>query len=376
MTNNCFQKDILDKAHIMVVGCGALGNEVLKNLALMGIGNIVIVDFDNVEPHNLTRSILFSTMDNPAGKPKVEIAGAVIKKINPEINLKLIKGDISADVGLGQIKEMDVVIGCVDNRWARYCINRICMRAGVPWIDGGISELEGTVKIYEPGKNCYACSLTNEDLSEMKKRFSCAGNIRRAFQTKSAPTTPIMASIIGAMETQEALKIINNKYSEQPDYPTLSGKIFFYDGKYLTSGVVAMEAFDDSCCHHEEWSPTIDSLMTTDMKLSDLIEELTERFGSNVVINLCNDTFVESIIDKDTDQEFIVNLPGRRVERFIETTPSLNKKPLSDYYQKEMTEFHRDSNQTSMTLRELGIPEKEFLKVRDMRGNEYYIRIK
>lgn len=47
-------------ARIMVVGCGALGNEVLKNLALLGAGHLTLVDFDRVEPRNLSRSILFT----------------------------------------------------------------------------------------------------------------------------------------------------------------------------------------------------------------------------------------------------------------------------------------------------------------------------
>ena len=360
----------------MVAGCGALGNEVLKNLALMGVGNLVIVDFDNVEYHNLSRSVLFSLFENVEGKPKVEIAKEIIKKINSSSDIQIINGDIAYDVGLGLIKDLDVVIGCVDNRWARYSINRQCMRAGVPWIDGGVSELEGYVRIFEPGKNCYACTLSNDDLAEMKKRFSCAGNIRRSIRTESAPTTSLISSVIGAVEVQEALKMIHNKYSENSAFPTLSGKMFIYDGKHLTSRIVILEAYDDDCPQHEEWKPVIDSELTNEDKIIVLIDELKEKFGTNVIINICNDTFVESIIDKETDEEVSVNLPGRKVESFILKSDSLNSKPLSRYYQKEVTEFHCDSAQKSLTLRELGIPEKEILKVRDIRGKEYYVRIR
>ena len=54
-----FKLDRLKQANVMVVGCGALGNEVLKNLVLFGVGHLVIVDFDIVESTNLTRSVLF-----------------------------------------------------------------------------------------------------------------------------------------------------------------------------------------------------------------------------------------------------------------------------------------------------------------------------
>ena len=46
-------------ARVMVVGCGALGNEVLKNLVLLGVEHLVVVDFDVVEVGNLSRSVFF-----------------------------------------------------------------------------------------------------------------------------------------------------------------------------------------------------------------------------------------------------------------------------------------------------------------------------
>ena len=58
-----FRKDRVSESRVMVVGCGALGNEVLKNLTLFGFKHIVVVDFDRVEPSNLTRSVLFTADD-------------------------------------------------------------------------------------------------------------------------------------------------------------------------------------------------------------------------------------------------------------------------------------------------------------------------
>ena len=58
-----FRRDRVSSAKVLVAGCGALGNEVVKNLALFGVGHITLVDFDRVERSNLTRSILFSRED-------------------------------------------------------------------------------------------------------------------------------------------------------------------------------------------------------------------------------------------------------------------------------------------------------------------------
>lgn len=144
----CFEQQRVSAAHVMVVGCGALGNEVLKNLVLLGIGHIVVVDFDVVEMGNLSRSILFLPSDAANKRLKVEVVAERLKAINPAVEVKTICGDVAYDVGLGLIRQQDVVIGCVDNRWARYCINRLCMRADVPWVDGGIEELEGTAQVF------------------------------------------------------------------------------------------------------------------------------------------------------------------------------------------------------------------------------------
>ena len=65
---------------ILVVGAGAGGNEVLKNLSLMGFRNFTIVDFDPIEDSNLSRTTLFSKGD--IGKSKAEIAAKTLRQIS------------------------------------------------------------------------------------------------------------------------------------------------------------------------------------------------------------------------------------------------------------------------------------------------------
>ena len=85
----------------MVVGAGALGNEVIKNLVLMGIGHIFIVDFDTIELANLSRSVLFRESDS--GRKKAEVAAARAKEINPNVHVQYVHGDVTTDIGLGVI---------------------------------------------------------------------------------------------------------------------------------------------------------------------------------------------------------------------------------------------------------------------------------
>ncbi len=72
-----WERERVEKAKILVVGAGALGNEVIKNLALMGVGNLYIVDFDTIEAANLSRSPLFRESDS--GRRKAEVAAARVR---------------------------------------------------------------------------------------------------------------------------------------------------------------------------------------------------------------------------------------------------------------------------------------------------------
>ena len=127
----------MSKSKILVAGAGALGNEVLKNLALLGAGHILIVDFDRVEISNLSRSILFREED--LGMPKASTAARALQRLNPEICVEAIDGDLETDLGLGEIRDYDIVLGCLDSIYARWLLNRACQKAGRPWINAGIN---------------------------------------------------------------------------------------------------------------------------------------------------------------------------------------------------------------------------------------------
>ena len=121
-----WQQEVVRDAKVLVVGAGALGNEVLKNLALMGIGNILIADFDTIEDSNLSRSVLFRESDR--GKAKADVAAQAVRELNPDVKIKAWNGDINFEMGLGVFRHVDVVIGCLDNREARLSLNRSTIR--------------------------------------------------------------------------------------------------------------------------------------------------------------------------------------------------------------------------------------------------------
>ncbi len=203
-----WQQEVVSNATVLVVGAGAIGNEVLKNLALMGIGNIIIADFDTIEDSNLSRSVLFRAGDN--GKRKVDVAARAVKELNPDVKVKTFHGDINHGVGLGVFRHVDVVIGCLDNREARLSIDRFCQMVDRPWVDGAIQELMGIVRVFWGGRGAtYESILTDTDYMIIGLRASCNVLARANVLQGKVPTTPTSASIVGAMEAQEALKLLH-----------------------------------------------------------------------------------------------------------------------------------------------------------------------
>ena len=372
----CFDQQRVSAARIMVVGCGALGNEVLKNLVLLGVEHIVVVDFDVVEAGNLSRSILFSKSDSAQHRLKVEVVAERLRTINPAVEIVTVCGDIAYDVGLGLLRRQDVVIGCVDSRWARYCINRLCMRAGIPWVDGGIGELEGTSRVFVPGKNCYACNLGPKGLEELAKRMPCAGVIRRQEEVGEMPTTSIVASVIGAVQVQEALKLIHGDMLAKGELTSLCGKMFYYDGQHLTTKLVDFQAYDDDCAVHDQWQPIRPSSITSDMTISEVLVTIEKELKvKDACICLENDCFVDYVVDRSTDHRVFVMSPGHLVEKCIDDNLLLAGVPYGILYQHEFREIDSNFPYMDCTLSQLGIPAWDVLHI-VAEGSEYYMEMK
>ena len=374
--NTCFEQQRVSAARIMVVGCGALGNEVLKNLVLLGVEHLLVVDFDVVEIGNLSRSVLFSKKDAEQHRLKVDVVAERLQAMNPSLEIQTICGDVAYDVGLGLIRRQDVVIGCVDSRWARYCINRLCMRAGKPWVDGGITELEGTARVFVPGRNCYACNLGPKGLEELARRMPCSGIIRRHEVSGQTPTTSIVASVIGAVQVQEALKLVHNHLIEQGELTSLCGKMFYYDGLHLTTKLVAFQAYDDDCAVHDLWAPVQPSELTADNTVRDALEQICIMLSvKEPTISLESDCFVDYVVERSNNRRTDVMVPGHAVEQFIEQSATLGGIPYSELYQHEYREIDYRFPYQDYSLAQLGIPSWDVLHV-IADGNEYYLEMK
>jgi adenylyltransferase/sulfurtransferase len=243
-----FNLERIQQARVLVVGAGAIGNEVLKNLALLGVGNICVYDRDTIEISNLTRSILFRAADS--GRPKAETAARALKDINPDVRVQWQSGDIRFDLGIGLIRRMDVVIGCLDNREARRSLNGKCYRAGRPWVDAGIGQLNGQVRVFRPPDGaCYECSFTDEDYKQITVPCNQLASMY-AVEGKT-PTTPTIASIVAGVQVQEALKLLS--YDDWHGR-TLVGRELTYNGTVEDVTISALPRRED-CPGHRTPEP-------------------------------------------------------------------------------------------------------------------------
>lgn len=370
-----FRRHRVEQAQVMVVGCGALGNEVLKNLTLFGVGHLVLVDFDEVEYSNLTRSVLFSHEDAKTGRPKVEAAARKIREMNPDVKVTPLQGDIGWQVGLGLIRRMDVVVGCLDNRRARYLLNRLCMRAGVPWVDGGMEGLEGVAKVFAPGKNCYACTLEPGAWKELSRNMSCASVIRRNERAARVPTTPVVASIIGAVQAQEVMKLIHREELEKGNLTSLCGKMFYYEGQHLTSRLIEHRGWDEDCPAHECWEPVVPCGLTHLCRVKDLLEWLKENCKSEKVeVVLRNQPWVEYVEHRERGKKIKVMLPAEKVQEFVEQHPEGRYVPTGEFYQHEFRSVGEDFPYQELTLQEIGVPDWDVLHVRTA-TEEWYVEL-
>lgn len=280
-----WDQEVVRNATVLVVGAGALGNEVLKNLALMGIGNILIADFDTIEDSNLSRSVLFRASDR--GRRKAEAAAAGVKALNPDIKVKAWHGDINFEMGLGVFRHVDAVVGCLDNREARLSLNRFSWATGRPWVDGAIQELMGIVRLFWPGKGaCYECTLTDLDYQIINLRYSCPLLARENILQGKVPTTPTSASIVAAFQTQEALKLIHGM-EVQP------GKALMING--LTNDVYLTEyPVKEGCLSHARMEPLIEcpDFTAAQTTLAELLTAARDKLGDDAVLEFSSELVV------------------------------------------------------------------------------------
>ncbi|MBI4851502.1 MAG: ThiF family adenylyltransferase [Acidobacteria bacterium] len=275
-----WDQNTLRKSKMMIIGAGALGNETLKNLALLGVGGLFIVDFDTISGSNLSRTVLFRKQD--IGREKAAAAAEAIKDLALESSAKVeyFHGDMVWDLGLGVYRRMNVVLSCVDNDEARLATNRACRSVGVPWINAGILGLSGNVMIFGKEGVCYECNVTPEQIEDARSRYDSCESVRKRFlQEEKMPTVQVTSALISALQVQEAIKLIHN---QQPAI----GKRIAVNG--LTNGflLITLQPLDECLAHGSYENIKELPLSAHENTLEELFLAIEENLGEGVTLDL------------------------------------------------------------------------------------------
>ena len=362
-----WNQEALSAATIMVAGAGALGNEIIKNLALAGIGKILIIDFDEIELSNLNRTVLFR--DKDIGKPKASTAAEAIKDLNPDIVVKSIHGDLFFDIGLGFYRHTNLVISGLDNIAARAVVGRASYLTGVPFIDGGTWSYGGELKFFVPKKSfCYDCTLNEFDWQAANVRRSCTGfKIEASTQETPRPANILPTAIIGALVAQEAVKWLMGR-------PTLmSGEAIVFNGLTLNLNISQLPGLDNCYCKIGQPYDEVEALnfSAAEVSVSDIISYFEKELGQDTRINLgrdlltgykCNNCGLSETFEKPILQSKI-NTPETDL-----VCPNCDNQrlPITISY------IEKNSELSTKKLIELGIPRGEILLVTSKKGSKYF----
>jgi adenylyltransferase/sulfurtransferase len=266
----------LQSARALVVGAGALGNEILKNLVLLGFERIVVVDLDRIEESNLSRTILYRSSD--VGSYKAEAAARSVLALAPSVKVKPLVANVVQDCGLGIFAWSDVIIAGLDNREARLWINRCAWKMNRPWIDGAIEGINGVARVFEAGAApCYECTLGEMDWKLLEQRMSCNLLLREANTEGKVATTPTISSVIAGIEVQEAIKLLHGM-------PTLAGSGFVFEGLNHSSYKVEYTANPNCMSHFTYENVTELPCKSSESTLEDLRRRGVEDLGAAEVV--------------------------------------------------------------------------------------------
>jgi len=199
------------EARVMIIGAGGLGAPAAMYLAAAGIGEITLVDADNVDLTNLQRQIVHVTAS--VGEPKVDSARKTLAALNPDVKVNTVAVRADAQWLNDNVPDATVVLDCTDNFATRHAINAACFAHGVPLVSGAALRFDGQISTFDfrsAQSPCYACVFPPDD----------------AFEEVACSTMGVFSptvGIIGTMQAAEALRLIGGFGT------TLQGRLMMLD---------------------------------------------------------------------------------------------------------------------------------------------------
>jgi len=230
----------ISESTVLVLGVGATGSYVAANLAMSGVGKLILVDYDTIELSNLNRQLLFRQAD--IGENKAEIAAQRLQEINPEIEIVAFPKKMQ-ELPKNLKSEIDLIACCLDTFRGRRWANSLALNEKKPMVNGGMYAFLGDVQTILPYETaCFECQPL---VSQEKLAQACTplGEARKDMADEkeevTLPSVATLSSIIGGLMSQEVLKLLMEVGNPLKNY-------LFYDG--LSNSFTELELHRNDNC--------------------------------------------------------------------------------------------------------------------------------
>jgi len=250
----------LRAAHITVIGAGGTGSAVIPQLALLGVGQITMVDHDEIEKSNRNRHFCARHHDPIPGTLKVETAKRMIQEYDPTIAVRTVPASLVSQEGFEAVRKADYIFGCVDLEGIRLILTELCAAYRKPYIDistgveaGPPARYGGQVCCAVDGNGCLMClgqidteeaRRDLESVSQRADRQSVYGVDTNELKG-SGPSVVSINAVTASLAVTEFMKLCTGL-----GRPT---RLLQYDGRLSRVTVSADEPANDCYYCKEVW---------------------------------------------------------------------------------------------------------------------------
>lgn len=277
----------LQRSKAAIIGVGNIGGETARHWIAFG-GGVTLVDRDTVREENLGTQ---GFTEDQLGLPKVEARACSLASLNPQCRIELLQADIER-IGLGALRDVNLILCCLDSRRARAVVNELAMRLGVPWVDAAVDgsgkSFFGRVAAYDPRSSdaaCYLCPHDRESLGEMmreEKGERCPIWQRGESETTPAPTLAISAlgAMVAAIQVVWGMKMILGFGDE------VGGREMYVDLDHNVLSLHSLGRNPRCLFDHHTFSLTPYGRGVGEVTVAETFAAAEERLGRNVTLRL------------------------------------------------------------------------------------------
>ncbi len=230
----------LSRAHVVLIGCGALGTVLANTLVRAGVGHLRICDRDYIEKDNLQRQVLFDESDIEAGLPKAQAAVKKLKRINAQVSIEGVVTDVNHTNIETLTDDAELILDGTDNFETRFLINDLCIKTGRPWVYGAVVGATGLCMTIVPGKTpCLRCVFEQAPPPELSPTCDTAGVLGS------------VVNIIASLQAVEAMKLLMGRVDDINRHLV---HVDAWSGRFVNMNVrSSSEPNDCPCCQRRRF---------------------------------------------------------------------------------------------------------------------------